>query len=317
MGTSGMKAKNRKTRNAVRGFSRVLGTFALLYLAGCGGGGSSGIRDSEPDALRSDSRVVRLDEIVERADTMFLPSVYINYRLTASGETVRDSLALNLRCSGTRCTGPAGFDTELDELLVPTEDTYVEEAILGSRGGFDTVTARSGFEVGNNISGVTFLEIPSAMEYGLWGQYGYAAAGVLDGPISGRVDGIAFKGSIEFTVAYAAGDATGTNPAGIGGASWRGVAEAVSTRSFERRQGTAVMTIEDLSQPRVSVGVDIEGYPIGSPAWSNMVLAAGRYRTGVRGQDYLEGGLFGPGHEETYGVFDTGAYLGAFGAKRE
>ena len=312
-----MKAKNRKTRNAARGFSRGLGTLALLYLAGCGGGGSSVIPDSELDALRSDSRVVRLDGIVERADTMLLPSLYINYRLTAAGETVHDSLALNLGCSGTRCTGPAGFDTELDELLAPTEDTYLEEVTLGSRGGFDTATARSGFEVGKNISGVTILDIASATEYGLWGQYGFAATGVLAGPISGRVDGIAFEGSIEFTVAYAAGDATGTNPAGIGGATWRGVAEAVSTSSYQRGQGTAVMTIEDLSQPRVSVGVDIEASPIGSSAWSDMALAAGRYRTGVRGQDYLEGGLFGPGHEETYGVFDTGAYVGAFGAKLE
>ena len=38
---------------------------------------------------------------------------------------------------------------------------------------------------------------------------------------------------------------------------------------------------------------------------------------GSAGRDYPEGNFHGQDHEETYGVFDTGAYIGAFGAKRD
>ena len=41
------------------------------------------------------------------------------------------------------------------------------------------------------------------------------------------------------------------------------------------------------------------------------------FAAGTAGSDYLTGNFHGPDHEEAYGVFDTGAYVGAFGAKRE
>ncbi|MCY4602572.1 MAG: hypothetical protein OXF27_21935 [Acidobacteria bacterium] len=39
--------------------------------------------------------------------------------------------------------------------------------------------------------------------------------------------------------------------------------------------------------------------------------------SGTAGSDRIEGRLHGPAHEEAWGVFDTGAYIGAFGAKRD
>ena len=312
-----MRAMNSKFQNGIKGLLGTFGAFALLYLAGCGGGGTSGIRDSDLDALRSDPRIVRLTGIVERADTLLIPSLHLNYRLTAQGQTESDRLAVNMRCSGTRCVGSDGTVVTLDDLISPSEDTYLQEVSLGSRGGFDTVTAKSGFEVGGNIEGITFSDIPSATEHGLWGQYGYAAAAILSGSVSGRFEGVAFQGDIGFATAYATGDASGTNPAGLGSATWRGIAEAASTRTFELRQGTAVVTIEDLSRPRVNVDIDVEGYSIGSSAWTDMALTEGRYGSGAHGRDYLSGGFYGPDHVETYGVFDTGAYVGAYGAKRE
>ena len=312
-----MRAMNTKFQNGLKGLLGTFGAFALLYLAGCGGGGTSGIRDSDLDALRSDARIVRLTGIVERADTLIIPSLHLNYRLTAQGQTESDRLAVNMRCSGTRCVGSDGTVVTLDDLISPSEDTYLQEVSLDSRGGFDTVTAKSGFDVGGNIEGITFSEIPSATEHGLWGQYGYAAAAILSGPVSGRFEGVAFRGDIGLAVTYVTGDASGTNPAGLGGATWRGIAEAASTRTFERKKGTAVVTIEDLSRPRVNVDVDVGGHSIGSSAWTDMALTEGRYGSGAHGRDYLSGGFYGPDHVETYGVFDTGAYVGAYGAKRE
>ena len=117
-------------------------------------------------------------------------------------------------------------------------------------------------------------------------------------------------------MAYAVGAASGTNPGGTGSATWSGVAEAASTRTFERRQGSATVTIADLSRPRVGVEIDVPGFAIGSPAWADMQLADGGFATGSAGADRLEGNFHGPDHDEAYGVFDTGAHVGAFGAKR-
>ena len=139
---------------------------------------------------------------------------------------------------------------------------------------------------------------------------------IADGPLSGRSEGESFSGELSAAIAYVAGDASGTNPTGMGSATWRGIAEAASTRTFQRREGTATVTIADLSRPRVGVDIDIAGFAIGSPSWSDMRLADGRFASGRAGTDRLEGNFHGPDHSETYGTFDTGAYVGAFGAKR-
>lgn len=41
-----------------------------------------------------------------------------------------------------------------------------------------------------------------------------------------------------------------------------------------------------------------------------------RRNTGAAGTDRIDGRFHGPGHGEAFGTFDTGAYVGAFGAKR-
>ena len=113
------------------------------------------------------------------------------------------------------------------------------------------------------------------------------------------------------------GDAAATNPAGLGSATWRGVAEAASTGTFERRQETATLTIADLGQPRIRIAIDVAGWDIGAQTWSDMSLANGSFTVGRAGSDYMAGKFHGPDHDEAYGVFDTGVYVGAFGAKRK
>ena len=48
-----------------------------------------------------------------------------------------------------------------------------------------------------------------------------------------------------------------------------------------------------------------------------MPFVGGRFATGAAGTDYIAGDFHGPDHEEVWGVLDTGAYVGAFGARRE
>ena len=152
---------------------------------------------------------------------------------------------------------------------------------------------------------------------GFWGDYGMGVVSAFRGDLSGRYDGVSFSGAMAGATAMAFGEASGTNPTGIGSATWEGVAEAASLRSYTRQQGTASVSIADLSNPRVSVNIRLSGRSIGSAAWNGMALFRGEYGAGIVGRDFLRGKLHGPGHEETYGVFDTGTWVGAFGAKRE
>ena len=300
---------------SVATFVAVLG---VLFLSACGGGGggSSGLSDEELDRVRSDPRVVRLGGILERADTLLVPSVRLNYSLSAQGQTLSDRLVERFSCSGARCVGQEGTVVTVADLLDPDTDIDLTEVTLGSRGGFDTVTTAGKFDTSSSVQGVTITDFPSPFSYGFWGEYGFAAVEIGNGRLAGRSQGVSFTGNMSWAGAYVVGDAAGTNPGGIGSATWRGIAEAASTRTFQRRQGTATVTIADLSRPRVGVDIDITGFPIGSPAWSDMRLARGHFATGSVGTDRLEGNFHGPDHSETYGTFDTGAYVGAFGAKR-
>ena len=288
-----------------------------VILSACGGGGGSRpLTQGQIDEVRSDPRVVRAAGIVERANTLTIPSIHIRWDLSAAGQRVTDRLAVGSSCTGTRCVLENGEVFELTDLLDPSADIDLTQIDLSSRGGFDTVTIAGKFDTSSNIEGVTVTRGPSASAYGFWGEHGFAAVEITDGPLTGRINGILFSGDISSATAYILGDAAGTNPTGLGSATWSGIADAASTRTFQRRQGTAIVTIADLSQPRVSVDIDIAGYAIGSPAWENMQLTRGRYGAGTASSDYLSGHFVGSDHGETFGVFDTGAYVGAFGAKR-
>ena len=306
--------------HSIKIVSTLAAVVAALFLSACGGGGggsSSGLSDEDLDRVRSDPRVVRLGGILERADTLLVPSIRVNYSLSAQGQTLSDRLVEPFSCSGTRCVGQNGTVVTVADLLDPDADVDLTEVTLGSRGGFHTVTTAGKLDTSSSVQGVTITDFPSPFSYGFWGEYGFAAVEIADGQLAGRVQGVSFNGDISWTGAYVVGDANRTNPTGIGSATWSGIAEAASTRTFQRRQGTASVTIADLSRPRVAVDIGITGFAIGSSAWSDIALTNGGFATGTVGTDRLEGDFYGPNHEETYGTFDTGAYVGAFGAKRD
>lgn len=301
-------------------FRSLAALAAVSILASCGGGGGTAIKRLSGDDLNrigSDPRVVRARGIVERADSLLIPSVRLHGTVRAQGQSESLSNVVRFNCSGIRCAGSSGGALTITDFVYPGTEVHLAEAAFGGRGGFDTVRATARADLSEALpAGVTVSSFPSATGWGFWGDYGYAEVNLMNGPISVRFHGVHFSGSLRSAFAFSLGETSGTNPGGFGSARWRGIAEAVSVNSYRRHQGTATLAISDLSRPRVDVDVRIGGRSIGSPAWRGMTLRGGSYGAGSVGRDYLRGNLHGPDHSETYGVFDTGAYVGAFGAKR-
>ena len=295
---------------------------ATLALGACGGGGSgtSGLSDSPGLSDSDDPRVARLGEVLERADALLLTGLHARWWLAAEGGgPTGDSFVETVTCADARCEAPDGTETTVRDLLDITSDLGLEtiEARIGARDGFDTVTTVGTFEVSETLPDLTLTVSPEATSYGFWGEHGFAALALGEGPLSAEIEGTAFAGEFSTAQAWTAGDATGTNPAGMGSATWTGIAEASPADAFERLQGTVTVTIADLSQPLVDVGIDLDEGGVNRPLrWAGMPLTDGGFTAGTAGTDYLQGNFHGPSHEEAWGVFDTTGYLGAFGAKR-
>ena len=309
-----------RSNTCIAALAAVLGGFFLSVCGGGGGGGGSGspgLSDAELERLRSDPRIVRLAGIAGRVDTALLAPQYVDYSLSGGGVVVEDSTVESFTCAGATCNGDGGTTISGQDLLDTDTGVSLTRVTLGSRGGFDTMTTTAALDFSTEIPNATITDFPPAFGYGLWGQHGWAAVEIGNGPMAGRVQGVPFSGSFRWAGAYALGDSPLTNPTGTGSATWTGIAEAASTNTFRRHQGTVTVTIADLSTPRIGVDIVIGGSSIGSSAWSDMEPVHGGFGAGTAGTDRVQGNFYGPNHTETYGIFDTDAYVGAFGAKRE
>ena len=303
--------------------SRIITVLLIAsMLAACGGGGGGGTVSPRPEVEvdRSDPRLMRLEQIIRQADTILVPGVHIDYSVSQPAQ-VSDRQFQPMSCSGTTCTADDGTTITEQDFLGPVLDVDPSELTITARHGFDTAALEatlnpSDFEGFLPFLGATISSLPSVTSYGFWGDYGFAGVSIADGPMAGQYLGVSFNGEFKTATSVAGGAATGTNPGGVGAATWSGVAEAASTQTFERHQGTATLTIADLSAPSISVSIDVPEYAINAPGWSAIPLDAGTFSTGFVGSDYLEGNFYGPEHDEAYGVFDTGSYVGAFGGKR-
>ena len=259
--------------------------------------------------------MVRLEGILERADTLVIPNLHLRYSFSSQGVTRTDEMVVGFACSGVRCVAEDdGTEVTIVDLVDLSSAIASTDFELGSRGGFDTATLHGVFEVEENFPEVNLTTSPTINSYGFWGEYGFAAIDIVDATASGLIDGTEISESVGFAGAYVIGETSGSNPGGTGSATWIGIAEAASTATSERRQGAATITIADLSQPRVGVDIAIPGHDISAPGWEAMALANGRYASETEGA-YLEGHFLGPDHSETFGVFDTGRYVGVFGAQ--
>ena len=303
--------------HAGRNVAAVAAILGALFLGGCGGGGDNPVlSDDEIDRIQSNPGVQRLEGILERADTLLMPAIHQHLTISAAGQSESDRLVERFSCAGTRCVGDDGtIFSEADFLDLDT-DVNLTDLDLGSRGGFDTIVIKGMADFPDSLEGITIDRAPAGQTYGFWGEYGWAAVTIFGGQFSGTADGSPFSGNMRTTAGNVVGDANSTSPTGTGNATWSGIAEAVKidTDTFQRRQGSATVTIDDLSRPRVDVDIIIDGASIGSSAWTGMPLENGRFS--ATGPARLAGDFHGPDHGESYGVFDTTGYIGVFGAKR-
>ena len=262
-----------------------------LLLSGCAGGGGG----SEPSGSAA----------------ALVSALHFEYALTRAGEQAieeEDSMALG--CPAAGC---------------PVEDLrqLADRADVVMRDGFQTVEDRTagGPQPSVTVSGVSATVTGAAFtRHGFWGEHGWAAVEIGTGALSAEADGQTWTGRFSTAHAWAAGAPSGTNPAGAGGATWRGVAGAARTADFEHLWGAAELRIADLSRPLIDVHIDLDdgGDGVELP-WDDVPLTAGRFAQGMAGTGTgrIEGRFHGPDHGEAFGTFDTGAYVGAFGAKRE
>ena len=118
------------------------------------------------------------------------------------------------------------------------------------------------------------------------------------------------------------GHYTGTNPTGLGSASWTGVMTGLDLIRYEPGAtrlilGDAKIDIDDLSNPDVDVeftGIrDVtRGTSRPDMVWNDLVLTDGAFNDGA--DPTISGAFYGPLHQEVGGVFDRNRITGAFGA---
>ena len=303
---------------------RLAALAGAMLLAGClgGGGGGGTLSPEDVEKVRSDDRVANtLAGIYERADTLLIPGVYLEFTTTTGGRRgPREDFHFSGTCTGTDCdlSGSGGQGTiALEELI--TEDVVIPTGIdltrleLGKRDGFDTLAVVGGDRISEQLSDKTITAFGSTTSWGVWGKYGYAAVEIIAGSLGDDAISLGMSGA----TAYVFGDRNPTNPGGTGSATWQGPVEAASTGTFERREGKATLTIPDLALPRIGAEIEVAGTNISKPSWKDMALSLGHFTSGTAGRDYMAGNFHGPDHGEAYGVFDTEAYVGAFGAMRK
>ena len=314
----------RAARSAVF-FAAALAAAFTLAACSSGGGGNGDDEIPDPVDLMQDPRGQGLQAIVEDSDTLLIPSLRVEYSFSVGDAPAsEETLAPAATCTGVSCT--IGTDTNTTIQVQHIFDLSVGlgpgEAALGQRGGFDTLESAGRLRLGDAILGENFHVVaPSVTNYGFWGEYGFAGVSIGTESLDGSFELEALQAAVPITgdvaMAFAAGDVNGLNPGGVGEAIWEGIAEAVSTRTFQRRTGSARVLISNLSSPTANVYIRLDETLIGpTDGWTNMAVTAGAFSSGTAGTDLLQGNFHGPNHEETYGVFDTDAYTGAFGAMR-
>ena len=124
------------------------------------------------------------------------------------------------------------------------------------------------------------------------------------------------------TDAGSSGHYTGTNPTGLGSATWTGVMIGYDLIRYEPGTtrlilGDASIDIDDLSDPDVDVeftGIrDVtRGTSRPDMVWNDLTLTDGAFNDGAK--PTISGAFYGPSHQEVGGVFDRNRITGAFGA---
>ena len=280
---------------------RAAALAGALALAACSGSGGGPM--SRPDTMQP----------TPGAAAPLVSGLHFDYALERAGAApIKEKGSEPLSCQAGTGGGCAEYDLR----------DLADDERAGMRGGFGTITVTGapGGPLTETVSGVSVtVSDASFTRHGFWGEHGWAAVEIGTGDLAAETDGQAWSGTFGAAHAWTAGaNPAGTNPAGAGPAVWNGIAGAVRTDDFEHLPGTAELRIADLAQPLIDVDIDLDDGGAGVELrWAGMEPADGAFAKGAAGMDRIDGRFHGPEHQEAWGVFDTGAYVGAFGAMRE
>ena len=286
------------------------GCALIGVLAACGSDG--------PDPILSKAGAV---EPVETATDQWTRSVGIAVRSdslstsTVHGETDSDSLPATIVapsvCDGIRCTATEPLTGVLVTLslgsfvrnLVPALDAH--EAVLTKNG--ITLTDGTGGRYG-----------PDYRQYGAWMEH--SGFHVLTGAreqaeVAGETISVTIRGTA------AGGELSRSRPSSS--ATWTGIMTGTPATEDGILQGDAMLAYDmesrtlDASFTNI-VNVSLNtAHSVSEAEFTNVpVDVEGTFRHGDLG-NLVQGGFYGPDHEEVAGIFEQDGILGAFGARRQ
>ena len=274
-------------------------------LTGCGGGGSAMVMNDPPMV---DDIQATISQIAGSADSILASDVLNN--VPDGGQTM--PVRFDTTCAADSCTARYnGVEhvrvsvSELDAL-----DPNIDWQRTAVQQGVPVVEGRGELtEPGISVD-MTLL--------GGWLVHNFFAV-QLEGVTHDSSDGVEVAG-VEAGYAYSIGNATGTNPALSGNATWRGgmVGGTVgSGRNLVR--GDATLTL-DMAQMAMDVAFTNirdagSGQSRADMMWDGLAVTNGTFGTDRQG-DSIQGQFYGPNHEEVGGIFERDQIIGAFGAGR-
>ncbi|MCY3727619.1 MAG: hypothetical protein OXF97_01305 [Nitrospira sp.] len=277
-------------------------TFVLataLALAGCGGGSTpandvqTGTGSQPPQESVADISA-RLAGIISRTDSLVVSTWY-----GESSNSAFPTFRARSSCSGTTCTfhdeqSGLSISVSLDDLDL---DTSRSNAILTKHG-------------------ITVLDTRDSTNRNLAAAMNHSAFSIL----SNRD---VFEGTTVWNrLSTAGGDLTRSRPSGT--ATWTGLMVGVPTGIAGRTdflQGDAALTYDfaeslDASFTGIRNITRNRAYSVTSVRFNDIPVSSnGTFQAGLTG-NHIQGGLYGPGHAETAGVFEQKGIVGSFGAKR-
>ena len=277
-------------------------------LAGCGGGGggSAMVVDGPPmvDSIQS-----TISQIAGSADSILASDVLASLPVGRQMMPFR----LDTSCTTNSCT--ALYNGEEHVRVSVSEFDALDPNIDLQR-----TTAQQGVPIAEGGGVLTGAGIAADVTLlGGWLDHNFFAV-QLEEVTHEMSDGVDLAG-LQAGYAYSIGNATGTNPALSGNATWRGgmVGGSVGSDGSLIR-GDATLTL-DIAQMAIDVAftnirnVGTTGQSRADMMWGGLAVTNGTFGTGTQG-DSIQGQFYGPNHEEVGGIFERDQIIGAFGAGR-
>ena len=303
----------------MRSFSACgLAMAGVLSLAACGGGGESAseralttgeIREltglSAPTDTPEAAQARSLD-IFARADSLILSTMR-----GETGSAEIPTFRLLTQCSGSRCAVTEPLSGAVDTIeLANTPLRQGAATAIGSKHGI-TLLWESSTHTGADLASL-----------GAWLEHSSFA--ILNERQTGE------EGTVDVRYGIAAGDLTGTAPAGS--ATWLGImvgTPVAGDARGERLVGDAVLNY-DLPSAGDGSGAPLDvafggiknidrgtAHGVETVIFSNLAVGPdGTFATGQSGAR-IQGGFHGAGHAEAAGIFEQSDIVGAFGARRQ